>query len=315
MKCKPAPLLYREESIFVNSIEKFKEIQSIYKWAQYFTFICQKCGNEFSIKKSAATKLQKTFCTDCRRKETMFQKYGVENPFQDKEKIKKAVLEKYGVDNPSKLDFVKEKKQSTMISHFGVKYNFQRECVKEKLVEDAEENFKKLKESIKQKYGVDNPSQLDFVKEKKKKTCLKHFGVEFAAQRPGTIGRNKKFRFKDIIFDSSWEMAFWIWLEDNDKNFRYQTETLTYITEDNKEHAAKIDFWVEGQLIEIKGPHLLKDGILWDPWHKKFQKEKTECYHKNKVRILSKDEIEIYLNYVKSRYGENFLREHQVEEI
>ena len=40
------------------------------------------------------------------------------------------------------------------------------------------------KETIKQKYGVENISQLEEVKQKKRETCRKHFGVDYSQQSP-----------------------------------------------------------------------------------------------------------------------------------
>jgi len=40
------------------------------------------------------------------------------------------------------------------------------------------------KETIKQKYGVENISQLEEIKQKKRETCRKHFGVDYPQQAP-----------------------------------------------------------------------------------------------------------------------------------
>ena len=45
---------------------------------------------------------------------------------------------------------------------------------------------KKILHTLKEKYNVENPSQLEFVKEKKKKTFLKHYGVD-------NIWKSKKY--------------------------------------------------------------------------------------------------------------------------
>ena len=39
---------------------------------------------------------------------TNLKKYGIKNPFQDKEKIKQSYLKKYGVDHPLKNDSIKD---------------------------------------------------------------------------------------------------------------------------------------------------------------------------------------------------------------
>ena len=45
-------------------------------------------------------------------------------------------------------------------------------------MELKDQEIKEIYENIKNKYGVDNPSKLENVKEKKKNTFIKHYGVD-----------------------------------------------------------------------------------------------------------------------------------------
>jgi ribosomal protein S14 len=78
-------------------------------------------------------------------------------------RYKETMIEKYGVENPSQLNDVKEKKKETFIKHYGV---------------DCYLTTKECKNKIIEKYGIDNVSKLDFIKEKKKETFIEHYGTD-----------------------------------------------------------------------------------------------------------------------------------------
>lgn len=89
-------------------------------------------------------------CKACRKyktKNTVLDKYGVDNVFQSediKNKIKDTMVERYGETNPMNVESFKQKQQ----------------------------------DSVLEKYGVDNPSKSDIIKDKKKNTCLENYGVD-----------------------------------------------------------------------------------------------------------------------------------------
>ena len=97
-------------------------------------------------------------------KQTNLERYGVENPFQNKEikeKIKQINLKKFGVVHPAQNKEVKEKIKQTCLKKYGVENPFQNEEIKEK-----------IKQSCLKKYGVENPSQNKEIKEKVSQTRL-----------------------------------------------------------------------------------------------------------------------------------------------
>jgi hypothetical protein len=51
---------------------------------------------------------------------------------------------------------------------------------------------KKIIENLNKKYGVENVSQINWVKEKKKNTCRKNFGVDHPMQSPIVMEKSKK---------------------------------------------------------------------------------------------------------------------------
>ena len=67
-----------------------------------------------------------------------------------------TILDRYKVSNVSKLQFIKEKKAQTTLSHYGNWNNFMQQTV-----------FKWCRDQ-----GIENPSQLEYVKDKKEKNLL-----------------------------------------------------------------------------------------------------------------------------------------------
>lgn len=109
-----------------------------------------------------------------KRARTNLEKYGVENPFSNKdvqERIRKTNLEKYGVENPSSAESIKRKKIETSIARYGVGCHLQSDIVKSK-----------SKRTILQRYGCDHPMQSGAIKEKIRETNLDRYGCEHPMQ-------------------------------------------------------------------------------------------------------------------------------------
>lgn len=110
-----------------------------------------------------------------KKKQTCVDRYGCEYTFQDestKEKIKKTNIKKYGVDNPSKSQIIIDKIKHIKEEKYGdPNYNnieqTRETCVKKYGVDNVFKIPNKIKKAVKDKYGVENPSQLLFVKNKK----------------------------------------------------------------------------------------------------------------------------------------------------
>lgn len=84
------------------------------------------------------------------------------------EKQKNTVIEKYGVDNISKSNIVKEKKKATMYKNYGRINNFCDINIRKSAFDkiDYEVAYKMNLDTILKKYGVNNISKVDFVREK-----------------------------------------------------------------------------------------------------------------------------------------------------
>lgn len=149
---------------------------------------CDVCGEEKKIRYGDYNKITKNnvdiyCCYKCRRIKT-----------------DKTNLEKYGNRCAMQNELIKEKSKQTMIKKYSNKsYRNPIEIKKTFLLKYGVDNVSKL-EIIKNKkietsllhYNVDNPNKCDVVKEKIKQTNLERYGVESAMKNENTINKAKK---------------------------------------------------------------------------------------------------------------------------
>ena len=103
------------------------------------------------------------------------------------------------------------------------------------------------------------PKMLDNMKH----TCLQKYGVENYFQTMEFHKEaNLKYYFQGERFDSSWELALWIYAKDHGEEIQRCPCVFSYVYK-NKHHKYFPDFLYKGELVEIKGNQLLdKDGNL-----------------------------------------------------
>lgn len=179
----------------------------------------------------------------------------------------------------------------------------------------TDECRKKLENKILEKYGVTNPSQADEIKFKKEQTILKNYGVTNPNYSKIIQSyKTKHYYYNNIMFDSSWELAYYIWLKDNNIEFEYQPNISFEYIKDNKIHRYYPDFKVNNELQEIKGTHFFdKDGQLIDPYSKKLLSEKYKCMQDNNIKILKENDIKPILEYIFEKYGRKYLKQFKVK--
>ena len=119
------------------------------------------------------------------------------------------------------------------------------------------------------------------------------------------------YTYNGIKFDSSWELALWIYAKDHNEKIRRLPKTLSY----NVNGISKryfVDFLYNGKYVEIKGKQLLdnENHLVNYKSHKrtKEQKAKEKCLKENEVILLTKKEIEPVLKYISEKYGKNYLQ-------
>lgn len=276
---------------------------------------------------------------------------------EDKEKRKITYQERYGVNNPMKVkEFAEKQKESTKKS-IGYEYATQNPEFWKRVEEQYMKNYgvrhqwakgspgrEKGRNTCKEKFGFSEPLASPKIREKIKETNLKKYGYENCGSSPNIINKriqtnikkygyrspsqspeltknyNRKYNYKNISFDSSWELAYYIWCEDHNIKIERCYDSFTYYDSNKNSHEYFPDFKLNNIFIEIKGNHLIdENGNLRNPYKsKQAQQNKDFRYHKTllmknlikkkKLKILSFDFISFILNWVKNKYGKDYLK-------
>lgn len=156
----------------------------------YRDFCCSKCSN------SNKSKQQKS-------KDTCIFKYGVDNPWKNKEVIKKCnktkVINnqsKYKVDNVMQIDEVKKKSIENQHKTNQERYGVNSVFAIPKIHKKCEDSYK---DTCLERYGVDNYSKTNEFLDKIKKTNHKRYGVDFTFQDDEVKRKISKSREKTCL--------------------------------------------------------------------------------------------------------------------
>jgi len=262
--------------------------------------VCESCGVGFyrGIRKQSEFKL----CRKCQMKQTKESNYGsIEKYNLELKSLREATnINRYGVRSTCMLESVKDKIKQSLINSLGVD-----NCQKNTEIST------KTKQTKLNRYGY---SYFNLVESKK--TCLLRYGAESYAQSVYFSKTNKsRYLYNDTSFDSSWELAYFIFLTDKKINFQYKPEGIRYTDGNLKKHVYHPDFFTD-HYVEIKGNHLLdREGNLFCCFKSEEQNLKNEiskykqiCMNENNVEIVSQEKINPVLDYVSKEYGKDYLK-------
>lgn len=321
-------------------VRNVERIQSLISHDQ-FTHLCRNCQRKATSQKlygcDSPTQAQQT---KEKNRKTREEKFGGWNSDKQRQAIKETFekhsaeiiakreqtcLEKAGVTNMNKTKETRDKIKQTCLEHFGTTSSLAAEPVKEKIketclqkygVENAHQSsevIQKTKETCKERYGAESYFASEVGKEKIKQVFLEKHGVENPSQVEQLQAKKaRKYEYENLHFDSSWELALWIYAKDHNEEIEREPTKLSYLF-NGKEHFVYPDFRYKGKLIEIKGGQfLLKDGEL----RKYFKDNATDqmyakfnCELQNGVEFWKSQQIQPYLKYIKEKYGPNYLQQ------
>lgn len=186
------------------------------------------------------------------------------------------------------------------------------------------ENIEKLKKeyNIPDEIKITSISQIQQIKDKKEQTALKKYGVKntfLVKDNNGNEKREKtylelygydhptmvKYKYKNQYFDSSWELAYYIWLTDNHINFEYHPQPIPYYwSGDNKTHNYYPDFKLNNKdYVEIKRPDLyenMKNNI--------GSKENAKYNKMIGLNVKIYTDCKKFLTFVENHYGKDYLK-------
>jgi len=293
--------------------------------------ICEICGKSLSLKIwSIRRKLKKDklLCKGC---SISYEKgkYTKEDTKLITEKRSKTNLEKYGIENTWQLEKVKRMSSERDWTERNI--NTQKSCIIKYGVTNpaqTEESKEKSHETLLKRYGTVEASY-KIRMENSKGTYMKHYGVdhnfkskewrreanEIIIKKYGRMIYSRTYVYNEVCFDSSWELAYYIWLTDNKQNFTYQPITdFTYLGSDGISHKYHPDFLVEGEYQEIKGNQFFnKEGEPYCAITKSWWKEKYNFIQENKVKLLKYNDLFPILKYIEKVYGKSYLKSFKIK--
>lgn len=247
-----------------------------------FWYYCVNCG--VSVHRKGQHFNYKFLCENCNKKKTSLERYGVENHAQLPE-----IREKTKLLFKEKKEQIQQKRIGTCLVKYGQVHN------------NSPEAIEKRKQTIKQRYGI-NPLCSKEALEKARQTCLLKYGEEYTTRLPAFRATNfSTYKYNDLHFDSSWELAFYIYLIDNNSKIKREPKKLEYSFNGTK-HYYFPDFKIDNKLFEIKSPYLYSKMLIPNT----IENAKLNCMIEYNVTVIQ--DCSIYLNYVKSKYGKNFLK-------
>lgn len=150
-------------------------------------------------------------------------------------------------------------------------------------------------------------AQRQSFKEKREKTFLEKYGVKSLTDIQKA---RRKYIYNNLNFDSSIELAYYIFLVDKKVPFEYHPNVFFEYEYKNEVHKYYPDFLVKNIFVELKGSQFLKEDGSWRDIYN-GNDDKMECKHQcllqNNVKIIYDFEMTDVLDYIKSTYGKAFL--------
>lgn len=185
----------------------------------------------------------------------------------------------------------KQKRETTNLIRYGSKQVLSVSKIRDK-----------AKFIMKEKYGNEEIFATEHFQQKHIENSRKKYGTDYPIQNKEVYKRNKNryYQYEDLIFDSSWELAVYIWYKDNNLDIQREPCQFDYIGIDGKKHKYFPDFLINGQIIEIKGTQYLdENGKLKDT-------AKQKCVEDNNVVIWSYNEVKPYIQYCKELFNDKY---------
>jgi hypothetical protein len=162
--------------------------------------------------------------------------------------------------------------------------------------------------SIKNAWSSKSEEELACFTKQIKQTKKNRYGYESYNNMSSSCS---KYEFNNIKFDSSLELAYYIFLIDKKIPFEYHPNIYFLYTFEGVDHAYHPDFKVYEDIVELKGSQFLKEDGSWkDIYHHNdaLVEAKHQCLLQNNVKIIYDFEMNDIINYVKSTYGKAFLK-------
>lgn len=236
----------------------------------------------------------------------------------------KETREKHMKENPNFIHDIIQKTMDTKVrnghSPTWNNPNKTKSTKKERYGDENYNNIQKNKKTKKERYGDENYNN----HEQYEQTCINKYGVKSSMMVESIVRKSRlSYVYDNQNFKSIPELAFYIWLKDNNIKFKYQPNIYFEYEFDGIKHKYHPDFQLleDNKIIEIKGDHFFKaDGTMFCPFRDpswddiKYDKvcckfeAKHQCMISNNVKILRTSEYKKYISYVNYKYGNDYIR-------
>lgn len=225
--------------------------------------------------------------------------YGDAN-YNNRKKAAETCAKVYSGTSPMNSDEIKMKVAQTNLTKYGVKNVFQAETVKQKIAK-----------TCKERYGDASYTKTADYKAKTTATCQTKYGTNYYCQSQEYAKiAHKKYNYDNTTFDSSWELALWIYAKDHNEQIERCPVKLNYLY-NNTVYYCIPDFNYLGDIIEIKGSQFIKDNKFICPYDQTLNdlfEAKQKCLITNNVKIWTKKDIKFALDYIDNKYGKKYLK-------
>lgn len=274
------------KTAFLDKTYKDTDMTRLYYYINKLTSIikCQQCNKVFTKSFSPLNPPQYFHCDDFCAQQDQAVKNQIRQTKEENHTTTKDLLNRTKARN---------------IQRLGCEWFFQTQEFKDKSLETMLSN------------GYDHPMHSDTIRNQMSADYFNKTGYTCPFQNPVVQKRmKKKLSYDGVQFDSVPEVAYYIWLKDNNISFEHEPMTINYDF-NGKNHVYMPDFIVEGQLIELKGNQFFKeDGTMQNPYdHSQdgVYEAKHQCMIANNVKILRSNDYQKYVDYVNNKYGKDFL--------
>lgn len=239
-------------------------------------------------------------------------KYEVENVFQlqsvistikdTKIKNYRSLEASYALRNQKTIKTLQAKTNNKNITNV-----FQLPETKEKIAKSLAEHFG----------NGDLQAAKSYCAKKGNDTKEKLYGYRGVQQTPEVEHKKrKKYLYDDAKFDSSWELALWIYAKDHNEDIIRGQGVQSFTYEFNgKIHQYHPDFLYKNELIEIKSSYQYSDGKLYCRYGNskrtleeinimnEMYKAKLQCMLDNNVKIWTEEDCKFAIDYCIIKYN------------
>jgi hypothetical protein len=303
----------------IIEISDFSEIKTISESNLKVKFVCYFCKKESILsistcKKQLYSGLAGLRCKSCTNK--IAGSLGGNSP---KQKISRANAIKKGIET-------KIKKYGNA---FGIaNYEKQKQTIQNRPQEKRKEIHKKYSNAVKNvwknKTKKERDQSLRGLKEFNKSISLlseeekrlyylsisqKAYDTKY--KKYGGIHPSTHYFYDNLVFDSSIELIFYLYLKDHLIPFEFHPPIRYEYIYENEKHFYYPDFLVEKTVIELKGNQFLKEDGTWKDIYT-HNDEKMECKHqcllRNNVNIIYEKDMDQYKKWFEDTYGKAFLK-------